>query len=201
LQIAAYQAPLSQPGSVDVLERIRRRVQQCEAAGIRILCCPEAILGGLADYADEPARLAIPTANIGSVLASLASDTVTTIVGLSEMGSDGMLYSSAAVLHKGAYDSSFPELASRMAGNRRTRWVGRGRSRSVQRGFSGRGDPAVSCALWARRLPQEIARLIEPFSERRSLRCMYTFAALTWPPCGRKAPSMWNMARDGWWAR
>jgi 5-aminopentanamidase len=102
LKVAAYQAPLCHPGSFDALARIRRRVEQCELAGIAILCCPEAVVGGLADYAEEPARFAIPSANIGPVLATLASDTVTTIVGLSEIASDGTLYNSAAVLRKGA---------------------------------------------------------------------------------------------------
>jgi predicted amidohydrolase len=153
MRVAAYQAPLRHPGSYDALALIRDRVAQCEAGGIAILCCPEAFVGGLADYAEEPTRLAVPSAHIGSVLAPLASDIVTTIVGLSEVSPDGALYNSAAVLHKGTiagvyrknhpairrsvyeagtdapffriagltfgivicYDSSFPDLARRMA--------------------------------------------------------------------------------------
>jgi predicted amidohydrolase len=80
---------------------IRSQVQKCEIEGITILCCPEAILGGLADFAEEPARCAVPTACLGSLLAPLASKTVTTIVGFSELSSDGRLYNSAAVLQNG----------------------------------------------------------------------------------------------------
>lgn len=69
---------------------------------VAILCCPEAILGGLADYTDDPIRPAVPTGRIGSVLAPLASDTVTTIVGFTELADDGRLYNSAAIWHRGA---------------------------------------------------------------------------------------------------
>jgi 5-aminopentanamidase len=102
MRVAAYQAPLLHPGSLDALTLIRRRVEQCEADDVAILCCPEGILGGLADYTDDPIRLAVPTGRIGSVLAPLASDTVTTIVGFTELADDGRLYNSAAVWHRGA---------------------------------------------------------------------------------------------------
>ena len=102
MKVAAYQAPLLHPGSLDSLSLIRRRVEQCEGEDVAILCCPEAILGGLADYSDEPTRLAIATGRIDSVLAPLASDTVTTIVGFTELADDGRLYNAAAVYHRGA---------------------------------------------------------------------------------------------------
>ena len=51
MKVAAYQAPLLPSGSVEALELIRRRVNRCEQEGVEILCCPEAVLGGLADYA------------------------------------------------------------------------------------------------------------------------------------------------------
>ena len=46
-----------------------------------VLCCPEAILGGLADFSNHPGRLAIRTddGQLASVLAPLASETVTSI--------------------------------------------------------------------------------------------------------------------------
>lgn len=153
MRVAAYQAPLLAPGSMDALPLIHQRVEQCEADDIAILCCPEAILGGLADYSRDPTRFAVATSRIGSVLAPLTSDTVTTIVGFTELTGAAALYNSAAVLHRGAnaavyrkrhpairrsvyaagtetpvfhvdgltfgiaicYDSSFPELAGRVA--------------------------------------------------------------------------------------
>ena len=76
----------------------------CESHGIIILCCPEAILGGLADYAADPRAFAIDTRgdHLVRALAPLASDTVTTIVGFTEMTDAGRLYNTAAVFHKGS---------------------------------------------------------------------------------------------------
>jgi predicted amidohydrolase len=84
---------------MDALGLIRRQVQRCEAEGVSVLCCPEAILGELADDSDEPASFAIATDKIEAVLAPLASDTVTTIIGLTETDR-GKLYNSAALLHR-----------------------------------------------------------------------------------------------------
>jgi hypothetical protein len=54
VKVAAYQAPLLAAGSMDALELIRARVRSCESEGVSILCCPEAILGGLADQSHDP---------------------------------------------------------------------------------------------------------------------------------------------------
>ena len=85
------------------LDLIRARVQACEAEGVAILCCPEAILGGLADHSEDPVRFAISvrTGQLDAVLAPLASDVTTTIVGFTELGDDGHLYNAAAIFHRG----------------------------------------------------------------------------------------------------
>lgn len=101
MRVAAYQAPLLPVGSMDALGLIRSRVEVCEASGVSVLCCPEAILGGLADYADDPASVAISTDRIEVTLAPLASSAVTTIVGFTELSPAGLLYNSAAVIHRG----------------------------------------------------------------------------------------------------
>ncbi len=102
VKIAAYQAPLLAAGSMAVLKLIQERVAWCEAEGVSILCCPEAILGGLADYGENPVRFAIRTDDdhLRRVLSPLASDSVTSIVGFTELA-DGRLYNAAAVLHRG----------------------------------------------------------------------------------------------------
>lgn len=102
MRVAAYQVPLLATGSMEALALVRKRVEWCEAEGVTILCCPEAILGGLADYSANPAQFAIPTGRVDAVLAPLASDTVTTIVGFTELADGGLLYNSAAVFHRGA---------------------------------------------------------------------------------------------------
>ena len=88
---------------MEALELIRKRVDWCEAEGVEILCCPEAVLGGLADYAACPSDIAIDVerGQLSAALAPLASDTVTTILGFTEISGIGQLYNSAAVFHKG----------------------------------------------------------------------------------------------------
>lgn len=104
MKVAAYQAPLLPAGSMEAVGLLRGCVLRCEAAGVQILCCPEAVLGGLADYADRPAELAlgVESGELGRVLAPLASDAVTTIVGFTEITPEGRLYNAAAVYHRGA---------------------------------------------------------------------------------------------------
>jgi len=115
VKVAAYQAPLLRSGSLEALDLIRKRVEWCEARGVAILCCPEAILGGLADDAADPAEFAIDAHGdaLRIALAPLASDTVTTIVGFTEIAA-GRLYNTAAVLHKrsviGLYRKLYPAI-------------------------------------------------------------------------------------------
>jgi predicted amidohydrolase len=112
VKVAAYQAPLLAAGSMDALDLIRTRVRACEAEGVAILCCPEAIVGGLADQIDEPSRLAISVRNgqLEAALAPLASDVTTTILGFTELGEDGRLYNAAAVFHRGAVAGIYRKL-------------------------------------------------------------------------------------------
>jgi 5-aminopentanamidase len=85
------------------LDLIRARVDWCESAGVNILCCPEAVLGGLADYAARPSDIAVDAegGQLDQLLKPLASASVTTIVGFTEHSRPNHLYNSAAVLHKG----------------------------------------------------------------------------------------------------
>jgi 5-aminopentanamidase len=104
VKVAAYQAPLLRSGSREAVDLIRTRVEWCESHGVTILCCPEAILGGLADNAADPGTFAIDTRDdqLARALAPLASDTVTTIVGFTEVTGTGRLYNTAAVFHRGS---------------------------------------------------------------------------------------------------
>lgn len=101
VRIAAYQAPLLAPGSMEALDLIREQIDRCESEGVDILCCPEAIIGGLADHAPEPAGIAIDVeaGQLSTILAPLASKTVTTILGFTEIDRRGRLFNTAAVYH------------------------------------------------------------------------------------------------------
>jgi 5-aminopentanamidase len=59
MKVAAYQAPLHATSSMDVIGLIREPVAWCESKGVEILCCPEGVLGGLADYASRLAEIAV----------------------------------------------------------------------------------------------------------------------------------------------
>jgi predicted amidohydrolase len=104
VKVAAYQAPLLPGGSMEAIDLIRERIAWCETEGVELLCCPEAVLGGLADDTPDPAGFAIDVGGgrLDAVLTPLASDRVTAIVGFTEVSGDGALYNSAAVFHRGA---------------------------------------------------------------------------------------------------
>jgi 5-aminopentanamidase len=89
---------------MEALDLMAARVRQCEAEHVSVLCCPEAILGGLADDSPDPKRFAIRADEdrLAAVLVSLASDTVTTIVGFTELADGDRLFNSAAVLQGGS---------------------------------------------------------------------------------------------------
>jgi predicted amidohydrolase len=88
---------------MEALELIRDRVKWCETEGVDILCCPEAVLGGLADDAQSPVDFAInvESGQLQALLAPLASQSVTAIVGFTETAGGGKLYNAAAVFHAG----------------------------------------------------------------------------------------------------
>ena len=104
MKVAAYQAPLRATSSFEVVGLIREQVERCEAEGVEILCCPEGVLGGLADYASRPADIAVDVeaGRLDALLAPLASSRVATIVGFTEIARGGRLYNSAAVFHQGS---------------------------------------------------------------------------------------------------
>ena len=104
MKVAAYQAPLRATSSMEVLGLIREQVDWCESKGVEILCCPEGVCGGLADYASRPTDIAVDVeaGQLHALLAPLASDRVATILGFTEIDRGGRLYNSAAVFHKGA---------------------------------------------------------------------------------------------------
>jgi predicted amidohydrolase len=117
-KVAAYQAPLLPGGSMEAIDLIAAQVRTCESIGVKMLCCPEGILGGLADYAERPYAIAIDakSGQLQRAMAPIASDTVTTILGFTEIGDDGRLFNAAAIIHKslvvGLYRKRHPAINS-----------------------------------------------------------------------------------------
>jgi 5-aminopentanamidase len=101
MKVAAYQAPLAATRSFGVIDLIREQVARCETLGVDVLCCPEGVLGGLADYCETPTDIAIDRDALAETLSPLASDSVATILGFTEIDSSGRLFSAAAVFHRG----------------------------------------------------------------------------------------------------
>ena len=103
LKVAAFQAPLARHSIPESVSLIGARVRQCEAQNVSFLCCPEGILGGLADYATDPFAIAldVPSGQLHNTLAPIASETVTTIVGFTESQGPSRIFNSAAVFHRG----------------------------------------------------------------------------------------------------
>jgi predicted amidohydrolase len=104
MKVAAYQTPLRATNSMDVTGLIREQIDWCESNGVEILCCPEGVFGGLADYASRPTDIAIDVeaGQLHALLAPLASDRVATILGFTEIDRVGRFYNSAAVFHRGS---------------------------------------------------------------------------------------------------
>jgi hypothetical protein len=59
MKVADYEAPLVEGSPAESIQLIRGRFVRCELEGVSLLCCPEAILGGLADYNDDPWKFAL----------------------------------------------------------------------------------------------------------------------------------------------
>ncbi|MBV9107925.1 MAG: carbon-nitrogen hydrolase family protein [Gemmatimonadetes bacterium] len=112
MRVAAYQAPLAATRSPDVIRLLAGQVARCEADGVEILCCPEGVLGGLADYVEPEHRRVFPAggSELARALAPLASATVTVIVGYTEGDAAGRLFNAAAVFHRGAVAGRYRKL-------------------------------------------------------------------------------------------
>ena len=91
MKVVAHHVPLSATSSFDVLSMLQEQVRWCEARGVEILCCPEAVLCSLADYANASRDVAIGVAGgqLQRLLAPLTSDTVATLWGGRSWGEVG----------------------------------------------------------------------------------------------------------------
>ena len=103
MRVAAYQAPYLPFGSWDAVDLIGSQLIACESAGVELLCCPEAIIGGLAHESagQSPRDVALTVDELRRLVAPLASSPVASVIGFTERGSDDAVHSSAALLADG----------------------------------------------------------------------------------------------------
>lgn len=105
MKVAAFQAPLAATSSLDsALTALQDPVRRCESLGVSVLCCPEGLLGGLADHCSDPMRRALRRSfgDLERVASRIGSNGLTTILGFTEAGDDGRLYNSAAIIRDGS---------------------------------------------------------------------------------------------------
>ncbi|MDQ6614801.1 MAG: carbon-nitrogen hydrolase family protein [Actinomycetota bacterium] len=116
MRVAAYQGPYLPFPSVDGVRLVAEQLAACEAAGVEILCCPEAIIGELANESDgdspEAVAVGVENGELMEVMAPLTGSPVTVVVGFSERSPSGELFNSAAVLTGdalvGVYRKAYP---------------------------------------------------------------------------------------------
>lgn len=87
------------------VELIGEQLTVCEARGVEMLCCPEAVIGGLARESDgeSPADVALGVADgeLAAVLAPVLDSAVTVIVGFTERDPSARVFNAAAILRGG----------------------------------------------------------------------------------------------------
>jgi predicted amidohydrolase len=85
------------------VDLIATQLIDCESAGVELLCCPEAIIGGLAHESagQSPHDVALTVDEMRRLVAPLASSPVASVIGFTERESDGAVYSSAVLLSDG----------------------------------------------------------------------------------------------------
>lgn len=103
VKVAAWQAPLAVRDPDHVVARLRAQLERCEAAGVEVLCCPETVLGGLANGAPDPGRFAVgPTERaLLEILAPVLATPVVLVVGFTERDAEGRLFNTAAIVDGG----------------------------------------------------------------------------------------------------
>lgn len=105
MKVAAYQAPYLPFGSTEAIGLIARQLEVCRSEAVDVLCCPEAVIGGLALESDQQApadvALEVESGELAETLAPLMSTGVTLIVGFTERDRSGNCFSSAAVIADG----------------------------------------------------------------------------------------------------
>lgn len=103
MKVAAFQSPLPTASFSESIDLVRTQVEQCERQGVEILCCPEAVLGGLADNTPSLEHLAINAGGgrLEAVLSGLKTDRVTLIIGFTERSPSGELFNAAAIYGQG----------------------------------------------------------------------------------------------------
>ena len=105
MKIAVYQSTVAATISIrDAIANVGTQLEWCDANGADMLCCPEGMLGGLADYSRSPGSIALSVADgeLEQLITPLARHSAACIVGFTERADTGELYNAAAVVKEGS---------------------------------------------------------------------------------------------------
>ena len=124
MRVAAYQAPYRPFPAQGGAELVAAYLDRAQAEGVEIVCCPEALIGELANESDgdTPATVALSIVDdeLDAALAPLMGWDMTIVVGFTERGADGQLHNAAAVISDstvcGIYRKTYPGSSACVAG-------------------------------------------------------------------------------------
>ena len=116
MRVVAYQAPYRPYPSGRGVEFVVPRLERARAEGVELLCCPEALIGELANESDgdSPAEVAVSVSDgeLDEAIAPLLGWGMTIVIGFTERSESGAIYNAAAVIDdnrvSGIYRKTYP---------------------------------------------------------------------------------------------
>ena len=124
MRVAAYQAPYRPYPAQGGADLVLAHLERAQTDGVELLCCPEALIGELANETDgdSPATVALSVADgeLEAAVAPLFGWGMTIVAGFTERGTDGRLHNAAAVVSdsaiSGIYRKTYPGNSACVAG-------------------------------------------------------------------------------------
>lgn len=124
MRVAALQAPYRPFPARGGAELVAAHLDRAQAEGVEIVCCPEALIGELANESDgdTPATVALSVVDgeFEAAVAPLLGWDMTIVVGFTERGADGRIRNAAAVISdstiSGIYRKTYPGNSACVAG-------------------------------------------------------------------------------------
>jgi 5-aminopentanamidase len=124
MRVAAYQAPYRPYPAPGGAELVLDFLDRARAEGVDLVCCPEALIGELANESDgdspSTAALSVADGELDEAIAPLLGWGMTIVVGFTEKAVDGRLHNSAVVISdtaiSGVYRKCYPGRSTVIAG-------------------------------------------------------------------------------------
>ena len=102
MRVAVFQAPYRDYPARGGAELVVPYLEHAQAEGVELVCCPEALIGELANESDgdtpEAVALSVEDGEVDEAIAPLLGWGMTIVVGFTERGCDGQVHNAAAVI-------------------------------------------------------------------------------------------------------